>query len=101
MGLGNIFTSVCQDFCLQWGMPPGLLPGERGAWSRGGAGSWGVPGGDPPGTATAVGGTHPTGMHSCWSRLCVFIAAAERQKRKRRSAHCYGLLNKPVEFFRF
>ena len=25
----------------------------------------GVPGGDPPGTATAVGGTHPTGMHSC------------------------------------
>ena len=34
---------------------------------------WGVlppggHGGDPPGTATAVGGTHPTGMHSCW--LC-------------------------------
>ena len=25
----------------------------------------GVPGGDPPRTATAVGGTHPTGMHSC------------------------------------
>ena len=27
-----------------------------------------VPGGacgDPPGTATAAGGTHPTGMHSC------------------------------------
>ena len=23
----------------------------------------GVPGGDPPGTATAAGGTHPTGMH--------------------------------------
>ena len=21
--------------------------------------------GDPPGTATAAGGTHPTGMHSC------------------------------------
>ena len=30
-----------------------------GAWSRG------VHGGDPPGTATAAGGTHPTGMHSC------------------------------------
>ena len=25
----------------------------------------GVPGGDPPRTATAAGGTHPTGMHSC------------------------------------
>ena len=25
----------------------------------------GVPGGDHPPTATAAGGTHPTGMHSC------------------------------------
>ena len=33
-----------------------MVPG--GAWSRG------VPGGDPQ-TATAAGGTHPTGMHSC------------------------------------
>ena len=32
---------------------------SRGVCSRG------VPGGDPPGTATAAGGTHPTGMHSC------------------------------------
>ena len=24
-------------------------------------------GGDPPGMATAVGSTHPTGMHSCLS----------------------------------
>ena len=30
----------------------------------GGASSGGVPGGDPPGMATAAGGTHPTGMHS-------------------------------------
>ena len=71
--------------CPQWG----------GAWSRGslvGGGSWsggvpgprGVPGlgvawfgevgipacteADPPGeTATAVDGTHPTGMHSCFA----------------------------------
>ena len=28
--------------------------------------SGGVPGRDPPQTATAVGGTHPTGMHSCF-----------------------------------
>ena len=27
----------------------------------------GVSGGEPPGTATAAGGTHPTGMHSCFS----------------------------------
>ena len=47
--------------CLVWG----------GAWSRevsgprGVPGPGGSPGGDPPGTATAAGGTHPTGMHSC------------------------------------
>ena len=28
-------------------------------------GPGGVPGGDPP-KATAAGGTHPTGMHSCF-----------------------------------
>ena len=27
--------------------------------------SWGPPGGDTP-SATAAGGTHPTGMHSCY-----------------------------------
>ena len=48
----------------------------RGVWSwggcacsggsgPGGACSRGVPGGDPPPTATAAEGTHPTGMHSC------------------------------------
>ena len=40
--------------CLVLG---GLLPG--------GCLVPGVPDGDPP-TATAVGGTHPTGMHSCY-----------------------------------
>ena len=53
--------------------------GPGGAWSQGGGGAWsrgvawsqgvhgpgGVPGGDPPLTATAAGGMHPTGMHSC------------------------------------
>ena len=48
LGQGNIFRSVCQEFCPQGGCLLG-----------------GVPGGDPPGTATAAGGTHPTGMHSC------------------------------------
>ena len=35
----------------------GLVPGVPG--------SRGVPGGDPPTMATAAGGTHPTGMHTC------------------------------------
>ena len=59
-------------FCSQWGVPgPGCgvhgprrvggVPGleGRGAWSRG------VHGGEPPETATAAGGRHPTGMYSC------------------------------------
>ena len=43
------------------------MPGPRGGGlvPSGGSGTGGVPGGDPPGTATAAGGTHPTGMHSC------------------------------------
>ena len=45
-----------------------------GGLLRGGAWSWGVSalGGAwwrPPGTATAAGGTHPTGMHSCFIGL--------------------------------
>ena len=69
---GYVFTRVCQSFysqggvcvwsrgclllggCLLWGC---LVPG--GACSRGGA-WW-----RPPPTATAAGGTHPTGMYSC------------------------------------
>ena len=36
-------------------------PGWQGAWSSGGCLVE-----NPPETATAAGGTHPTGMHSCW-----------------------------------
>ena len=60
---------------------PGLggVPGAGrvGAWSGGGGGVWpqGVPGGDPSPTATAAGGTHPTGMFSClvnnFTSICV------------------------------
>ena len=47
MWKGNIFTSMCQEFCLQWGgvHPYGQTP--------------------PRQTTTAVDGVHPTGMHSC------------------------------------
>ena len=62
LGQGNIFTSVCQEFC-----------------SRGGAWSGGTvpgPGGDAwrpplPGTATAASGTYPTGTHSCLNMKAV------------------------------
>ena len=48
--------------------PGGGVP-ARGGSGPGGSGlvPGGVPGGDPSGTATATGGTHPTGMHSCSS----------------------------------
>ena len=78
LGQGNIFIGVCQEFCSQWGgsswgsassqggcfLPEGLPPPGGGASSggcflRGGA-WWRL-----PGTATAAGGMHPTGMHSC------------------------------------
>ena len=48
---------------------PREVPGPGGACSRGevsGPGGCLVPGGCVPGTATAAGGTHPTGMH-CYS----------------------------------
>ena len=59
---GNVFTSVCQEFCPQWGVPPRQTPPPcRHPLAD-----------TPPGrhtpthqTATAAGGTHPTGMHSC------------------------------------
>ena len=53
------------------GSAPGGVPGPGGGLVPGSGGvcSWGVPGGDPPGTVTAAGGTHPTGMHSCFANF--------------------------------
>ena len=50
------------------------------AWQRGGA----CVAGD---TATAVGGTHPTGMHSCLSLLFRFNLT-NKLKKKERSKQC-------------
>ena len=83
LGQGNIFTNVCQVFCSQagvwfWGgscsggSGPWGVPGPEGdAWSQGVSGLGGclLPGGclvETPQTATAVGSTHPTRMHSCY-----------------------------------
>ena len=49
----------------------GMHGPQGGVWSWGGVCFWGgsaprgVPGGDTPPMATAAGGTHLTGMHSC------------------------------------
>ena len=55
-GLGEVWS-----WCGGVPAPGGLVLG--GVWSLGGGGgTWRR----PPETATAVGGTHPTGMHSCF-----------------------------------
>ena len=52
--------------------PGGLVLGGvwswGGAWSQGKSGPGGLPGGDPQ-MATAVGGMHPSGTHSCYYYL--------------------------------
>ena len=56
LGQGNMFTGVC--------LPTGVVPGPGGCLALGGPGLGGA-WWRPPQTATAVGGMHPTGMHSC------------------------------------
>ena len=53
LGQGYVFTRVCDS-----------VHRGGGAWSGGGLLLEGC-GEPPPVTATAAGGTHPTGMHSC------------------------------------
>ena len=89
LGQGYVFTCVCDSVhrgvlsqhalqvvsqhALQqisvggawsWGVCSQGMPGPGGVCSRRG-GPWRR----PPRTATAAGGTHPTGMHSCY-HLC-------------------------------
>ena len=52
--------------CSGEGSGPGRVPGPRGCLVPGGCRPGRVPGGDPPETTTAAGGTHPTGIHSCF-----------------------------------
>ena len=71
LGQGYIFTGVCDSVHMGGAWSGGcMVLGD--AWSggclvQGVHGPRGVPGGDPPAPemATAAGGTHPTGMHSC------------------------------------
>ena len=94
---GYVFTPVCQSFCSQGVCLLRGVPAPRGgACSQGGVCSQGdllrgglllggglllveclLRGGcgDPPEMATAAGGTHPTGMHSC---SCCFHSIQNR-----------------------
>ena len=62
-----IYLQVC--VCPQVGsyLVPGGVPGPGEAWSQRGLipGRVPGPGGSLPPMATAAGGTHPTGIHSC------------------------------------
>ena len=81
LGQGNIFSSVCQEFCprgesapLHAGIPPRADPPSG---SRHPSGTSSPPDQAPPGAVHAgryghqAGGTHPTGMQSCC--LCIFL----------------------------
>ena len=71
LGQGNIFTSVCQEFCPQGGVSAsvhaGIPPPGPGRHPRDQAPPRpGTPRAEHAGRySQRVGGTHPTGMHSC------------------------------------
>ena len=63
---GYVFTGVCDSVHRgggAWSRGAGLVPGGTcsGVVPSPGGGAWWR----PPRMATAAGGTHPTGMHSC------------------------------------
>ena len=89
LGQGYVFTRVCDSVhrgvlsqhalqqvsgggeCaipahIAGGIPACLAAHLRGGLLRGGGGGIGGAWWRPPGTATAAGGMHPTGMHSCF-----------------------------------
>ena len=70
---------------------PGGLP-----WWAQGEPARGVPGGDPPHTATAAGSTHPTGMHCCYMCVCVCVCVHGRISGVRGARDVYPL--RPISF---
>ena len=90
LGQGYIFTGICDSVNRE-----GVLPLGGGGFLWGGASSQGgvlPPGGcflpgwiacwrpPSPRTATAAGGTHPTGMHSCFN--CIFLSIIKRSEMR-------------------
>ena len=77
LGQGNVFTPVCHSVhggCLPLGAgvtplntPPGHTPLDNPRTHT-------HPGHIPPGEmAIEAGGTHPTGMHSCYNCNCDYL----------------------------
>ena len=86
LGQGNIFRSVCQEFCPQGGLQAHTQGEGWGVWLGGSPGPHPHLGGSPgphlrgwvypsmqwgrppthPADSYCCGGTHPTGMHSCF-----------------------------------
>ena len=69
LGQGNVFTPICQSFCSRGSLsgqtPPADIPPSGQPLDR----HLPTLGRHPlPEMATEVGGTHPTGMHSCYYR---------------------------------
>ena len=82
MGQGNIFTSVCQEFCSPGGVPGGGggWSGPKGVWSRevsGPKGVWSggclVQGGLVPGGAWSGGVETPRDGYCCgrYASVCI------------------------------
>ena len=76
LGQGYVLTAVCRSFCSQRECLAGTLLGRSPPLGR--HPPWAdtpLQTDTPPKTATEAGGTHPTGMHSCyfnmecWNRL--------------------------------
>ena len=81
LGQGNIFRSVCQEFCPQGGGMYGrgecMARGGMCVWWGGMHGRGGIcgrgcawQGGACVAYGQWAGGTHPTGMHSCYIGVC-------------------------------
>ena len=71
------------------------------AWSRRGVHG---PGGGgclvPPETATAAGGTHSTGMHSCFSFFFEYCALIIQRCKQTNSATSLNMFHQVFSFFR-
>ena len=98
LGQGYIFSQACVILFTGGG--------GVGAWSRGGVhgpggvcmvrgGAW-----SPPETATAAGGTHPTGMHSCFSFFFEYCALIIQRCKQTNSATSLNMFHQVFSFFR-
>ena len=76
LGQGNIFRSVCQEFCPQAG--GGCMAGGH-AW-QGGVSGRGACVADTTRYGQWADGTHPTGMHSCFISDSLFKAGSHELK---------------------